>query len=231
MMGVERNGIGGVSKRPGGILVTDFDGTMTREDFYRVALARLTPPEMPDYWEEYLAGRLTHFEALQQVFAHIHAPEDVVMATARAMELDPDLPAAVAHLQQAGWDIRIASAGCDWYIRRLLAEQGVSVTCYANPGRYNPAHGLQMSPPLDSPYYSPATGIDKGAVVLDAIKSGVRVAFAGDGRPDLPALLHVPPDCRFARGWLAEHCRLEAIPFHPFSRWSDIARHLLPSHV
>ena len=47
------------------VLVTDFDGTMTRRDFYRVSLARLAPPGTHDYWEDYLAGRLTHFKALQ----------------------------------------------------------------------------------------------------------------------------------------------------------------------
>jgi len=214
-------------QRPPRILVTDFDGTMTRFDFYRMALARLLPPEIPDYWEEYLTGRLTHFQALQQLFADIHVPEADVLAAARAMELDPACAPAVQRLQHAGWEIRIASAGCAWYIERLLTEQGINVTIAANPGTYDAERGLRMLPPLDSPYYSPATGIDKAAVVREALASGAPTAFAGDGRPDLPALLLVPPDHRFARGWLADHCRAEGIPFHPFERWSEIAEKLM----
>ena len=32
------------------LLVTDFDGTMTRHDFYMLAARSLLPPDMPDYW-------------------------------------------------------------------------------------------------------------------------------------------------------------------------------------
>ncbi|MBV8130349.1 MAG: hypothetical protein JO114_22090, partial [Planctomycetaceae bacterium] len=35
------------------LLVTDFDGTMTRHDFYMLAARSLLPPDMPDYWAQY----------------------------------------------------------------------------------------------------------------------------------------------------------------------------------
>ena len=41
------------------LLVTDFDGTMTRQDFYVLAARSLLPPDMPDYWAQYRAGQLT----------------------------------------------------------------------------------------------------------------------------------------------------------------------------
>jgi len=200
---------------------------MTRHDFYRIALARLVPPETPDYWEDYLAGRLTHFEALRRIFEHIRVDEREMLAAAEAMEIDPALGQAITSLQQAGWGIIVASAGCDWYIKRLLAGQGVEVTVHSNPGTYDPAHGLLLSLPTDSPYFSPATGIDKEAVVRDAVANHDCVAFAGDGRPDLPAAMLVPPERRFARGWLAEYLSAEGIPFRSFERWSEIAEMLL----
>jgi 2-hydroxy-3-keto-5-methylthiopentenyl-1-phosphate phosphatase len=48
-----------------GVLVSDFDGTMTRHDFYQLAAASLVPPETPDHWARYRAGAITHFEALR----------------------------------------------------------------------------------------------------------------------------------------------------------------------
>ena len=209
------------------VLVSDFDGTMTRFDFYRQALARLVPPGMPDYWEDFLAGRITHFTALQRIFTQIQRPEAEVVAAVQAMELDPALADAVSLLHLAGWEVRVASAGCAWYIRRLLADAGVTLRIDANPGEYDPAHGLRMQLPVDSPYYSPTTGIDKTRLVQAVVDSGARVAVAGDGRPDLPALLLAQPQDRFARGWLAAHCREQGIPFHPFDRWSEIARVLV----
>src|SRR5205814_1808148 len=114
----------------------DFDGTVTRHDFYQLTLERLLPPGVPNYWQDYLAGRLTHFEVLRAYFSAIRAGEDEVLAVVDAMEPDPGLAAAVAGLRAAGWGVVVASAGCDWYIRRLLAACGASVEVYANPGRF-----------------------------------------------------------------------------------------------
>src|SRR4051812_9896918 len=131
---------------PRGVLVSDFDGTMTRHDFYRLALETLLPAETPDHWAEYRAGAITHFEALRLYFAAIRADEKTVLAVVRRMELDPGLPAAVASLMRAGWAVVITSAGCDWYIRRLLADAGVEVDIevdiQANPGRFEAGKGL-----------------------------------------------------------------------------------------
>ncbi len=84
-----------------------------------------------------------------------------------------------------------------------------------------------MTLPTDSPYFSPHTGIDKEAVVRHAVEDGRCVAFAGDGQPDLPAAMLVPPPRRFARGWLADYLNAEGIPFQPFSRWAEISKRLL----
>ena len=213
-------------ERGGALLVTDFDGTMTQRDFYRQALAMLVPPGTRDYWDDYLAGVMTHFEALAAIFTRIRASEGQVMAAARRMGLDPHAGQAVATLRDAGWEVAVLSAGCAWYIRRLLAEQGVELELHANPGEFDPSRGLLMSLPADSPFLIPTTGIDKVAFVRNALCHYGRVAFAGDGQPDLPAALLVPPDLRFARGWLAEHLSAEGIPFRAFGEWSEIAEML-----
>jgi 2,3-diketo-5-methylthio-1-phosphopentane phosphatase len=212
---------------PKGVLVSDFDGTMTRHDFYKLVVESLLPPGTPDYWSLYRAGTLTHFEALRRYFASIRAGEAEVLAVVGRMELDPDLPAAVESLRRAGWGVVVTSAGCDWYIRRLLAAAGVSVEVHANPGRFETGRGLLMEMPVDSPYLSPTLGVDKTAVVRRQIASGGPVAFAGDGFPDAEPARLVPGDRRFARSDLADVLRGEGLPFHPFDSWSDIARALV----
>jgi len=209
------------------IFVTDFDGTITQRDLYRIAQARLVPPGTHDYWEDYLAGRMTHFEALQAIFRHIRGSEEELMVAAHEMEPDPRAGQAVARLREAGWEVRIASAGCRWYIDRLLAEQDIHVTVYGNPGVYDPQQGLLMTPPVDSPYFSPQTGIDKLAIVRAALDVTPEVAFAGDGPPDLEPALLVPPRRRFARGYLAEALQKRNEAFRHYDCWSDIAGQLL----
>jgi 2,3-diketo-5-methylthio-1-phosphopentane phosphatase len=211
--------------RRAGTLVTDFDGTMTRHDFFDLALARLVPPGTPDYWGEYVRGRRTHFETLQAIFASIRASEDEVLAVVEATEPDPRLAEAVALLRQAGWGVVVASAGCDWYIRRVMQACGVRFEVHANPGRFEAGRGLLMEAPAGSPYFSPTHGIDKAAVVRAAVATG-RAAFAGDGLPDLEAARLVEPGLRFAREALAAELRREGLAFRPFERWSDVAHTL-----
>ena len=189
------------------VLVSDFDGTMTRNDFFKLVIGELLPPGTPDYWAMYRAGTITHFEALRRYFASIRASEAEVLAVVERMELDPNLPAAVDILAKAGWRVVVTSAGCDWYIRRLLAEAGVDVEVHSNPGRFVAGQGLLMEMPTNSPYLSPTLGVDKAAVVRRELTEGRRVAFAGDGFPDAEAARLVADDSalrpRGPRGYAA----------------------------
>lgn len=205
------------------LLVSDFDGTMTRHDFYMLAARSLLPTDMPDYWAQYRAGQLTHFEALRAIFASIRADLDTVRAVVDQMELDRDLPRSLSQLRRSGWDVVVTSAGCDWYIRILLDKAGVALPVWSNPGRFEECRGLLMELPGGTPYFSPSLGVDKAAVVREGIASGRRVAFAGDGYPDADAARLVPAELRFARGDLANVLSEERLAFHHYERWSEIA--------
>jgi 2-hydroxy-3-keto-5-methylthiopentenyl-1-phosphate phosphatase len=211
----------------GGVLVSDFDGTMTRHDFYKLTVESLLPPDTPEYWAEYRAGTMTHFEALQAYFAAIRVSEEEALAAVKRMELDPKLSTSVNSLRRAGWSVMIASAGCGWYISKLLAAAGVDVEIHANPGRFEAGKGLRMEMPTESAYWSPTLGVDKAQVVRRQLTEGRTTAFAGDGFPDVEAARLVPADLRFARGDLAAVLRSENAPFHSFETWSDIADILL----
>jgi 2,3-diketo-5-methylthio-1-phosphopentane phosphatase len=219
------NASGGTNR--GGVLVSDFDGTMARHDFYKLAIESLLPADMPDHWADYRAGTITHFEGLRRYFAAIRASEAEVLAVVQRMELDPQLPTAVESLRRAGWRVVVTSAGCDWYIRRLLSQVGVDVEIHANPGRFVAGQGLLMEMPTESRFWSPMLGIDKTGVVRDFLSRGLTVAFAGDGFPDVEPARLVPADLRFARGDLADVLRSEDLPFHSYDSWSDIADRLL----
>jgi 2-hydroxy-3-keto-5-methylthiopentenyl-1-phosphate phosphatase len=208
------------------LLVSDFDGTMTREDFYQLTIKNLLPADVPDYWVDYRAGRITHFQALQAYFGAIRADEPTVRAIVERMQLDPKIAAGVDDLDRAGWDVVITSAGCAWYIQILLAEAGVDVPVHANPGRFEEGRGLLMEPPAPGPYFSATLGVDKAAVVRQGMLDHRRVAFAGDGFPDLVAARLVPEPLRFARADLAQALDREGLGFQPFTCWSEIARTL-----
>lgn len=210
------------------VLITDFDGTITRRDFFTRVVETLLTPEDLGPWHLYTAGEITHFEALRRIFARIRAEESDLDEVLASMEIDPDLRSGFSRLEEAGWEVIVVSNGCRWYIDRLLATAGVAPPVLANPGRFEPERGLIMELPESSPFFSPETGIDKGAVVEEYLRRGAAVAFAGDGRPDVAPALLVSPDRRFAREWLADHLETAGHRFRGFDRWSEISRMLLP---
>lgn len=209
------------------ILISDFDGTIARRDFYDMVRQELMPPGTPDFWGMFLDGKLTHFQALYEIFIRIRQTESELMELVERMDVDPGFGPAVRRLQAAGWQVVVASAGCTWYIERLLAEAGVSVTLYANPGEFIEGQGLIMRLPEDSPYLKPSTGINKAALMADMLAQHSVVAFAGDGQPDLPPALMVPLSRRFARAWLADELTARGEGFRSFDQWSEIADLLL----
>ena len=209
------------------IVVSDFDGTMTRTDFFELARSELPSAATRDYWEAYVAGELSHFEALAAIFASIRTDEKTLDALIERMHLDGSLPSAVGRLRRSGWELVIASAGCSWYIYKLLRGAHLDIEVHANPGTFSPEKGLQLSLPQDSPYFGRETGIDKVAVVRAALARSACVAFAGDGRPDLEPAMLVPPARRFARGWLAHALEKRNEPFRSFEDWTDLANQLL----
>ncbi len=210
------------------LLVTDFDGTMTQDDFYQCVVQQLLTPEDLSPWRDYTDGKLSHFEALRRIFAKIQTSEEELLAVVAGMGFDSNAADAITQLRTNGWHVTVVSNGCRWYIDHLLERDGIQVEVHSNPGDFLPESGLLLKLPSDSPYFSEEVGISKAKVVSEALKSGRygQVAFAGDGRPDIEAALLVEPQFRFARAWLGEALSQRNEQFHRFEAWSEIA-HML----
>jgi 2-hydroxy-3-keto-5-methylthiopentenyl-1-phosphate phosphatase len=207
------------------VLVTDFDGTLTEQDYYKLVRASLVPPDTPDYWADYRKGRMTHFDALRAYFDAARPDEATHVALIDEMGLDPGLAAGVAALGAAGWRVVVVSYGCLWYIDRLLRGAGVDLEVHANPGALEGGR-MAMRRPTETPFPSKENGISKEAVIRSQQEEGRVVAFAGDGPADLEPALLVPPGMRFARADLADALRGRGEGFRPFERWSEVARAL-----
>ena len=206
-----------------GILISDFDGTMTRYDFYDLVCKEFPDILTAGFWQQYEQGKITHFQALRLIFASIRSDEARLYKIVESMELSFNLAQDIGRLKKAGWEVLVVSAGCGWYIDHLFKKHGVFLPVYANPGTFSEQEGLQMRLPEKSPFFSFDVGIDKAAVVRDALQRSTRVAFAGDGRPDLAPALLVPARLRFAKSWLAEKLQKLGESFQPFEHWQEIA--------
>lgn len=210
---------------PRAIFVSDFDGTFTRNDFYRLILDRHGATTR--FWKQYRKGEISHFEALAATFHAAPLGEPALRDLIHHMDPDPRAANEVHRLQQQGWEIIIASAGCSWYIEPILRDSGLAeLRVHANPG-FLKGERLIMEPALDSPFYGLDAGIDKAAIVKDAQARAPIVAFAGDGISDVPPALLVPPRLRFARDTLAAELKRRSEPFIQFERWSEVTSFLI----
>jgi 2,3-diketo-5-methylthio-1-phosphopentane phosphatase len=207
--------------------VSDFDGTITGSDVYALIADRYMPRGHPDYFAEYRAGHITHFEAMQAYFHFAPSEPQALVRLLRDTEPDPQFADCVRRLEASGWDLIIVSAGSTWYIEQILRTAGVFATIHANPGQIEEGRGLVLRLPSESPFFSPQIGIDKAGVVRAAIERYKEVAFAGDGLPDIEPALLIAPSLRFARRSLAQALDDRGEPYRPFQTWSEVVEALL----
>src|SRR5262245_59812034 len=123
------------------IFVSDYDGTITDNDFYSLLAERYAPADPPDYFAAYREGRISHFEAMAPYFAFAPGEEQQLEELLSASQADSDLGASAALLRRAGWKLWVVSAGSSWYIERVLRRSGVAATVYSNPGRLENGRG------------------------------------------------------------------------------------------
>lgn len=209
------------------IFVTDFDGTITKEDFFMMAAERLLDDAALAPWREYKAGRLSHIDALNGVFAQIHLSQKDMDAFIASIKVDEYFYKVLPLCRQLGIPVYICSAGSEYYVNKRIEdtvkEYGIKV--FSNGGSYSPETGLTLiAPPKDSPLYSPDTGISKENLIQQLKDEGYFIIFAGDGRPDIkPAR---KSDIVFAKSTLLELCKEEGIKTLKFDSFKDILDYL-----
>lgn len=207
--------------------VSDFDGTITEDDFFSYTAAACFDEKALAPWREYRAGRKTHFEALKEMFAQIHVSEGELHALIDRIRVDPDLDSVWRLCRDKGIRLYVCSAGNDYYIRRILGDRlkKYDVTLVANKGAYAPETGLVMTAPdREYPFYDADVGISKYRLVRKLKDEGYFVLFAGDGPPDFePAKA---ADVVFARKILLDECRKAGLETKRFDGFKDIGNYI-----
>jgi len=196
------------------VLITDFDGTIIKKDFFWYIIEKLMTEEDVQPWKDYQAGKITHFEALNRIFGKIHINEEELHKIILELPVEDCFTELVSYCNENNIDIYIVSAGADYYINVILDFLGVknSVNLIANESTYSPKNGLQMTKQSeDSVFYSENYGISKEAVMKFLKSKYELTVFAGDGTPDYNAALWA--DVVFARGTLLELCKEHNIDF------------------
>lgn len=202
------------------LLISDFDGTISKIDFFQQILNKYYPEGKSSDYDDYLDKKISAFTLLSRIFQNLDLSQEELDEEISAIEIDKTFTETARWILARGGNICILSAGCDYYIKRRLSQEGLfDIPIISNHGVYSQG-GIRMIRDLNSPWYCQDVGIDKKKATEHLINDYSVVAYAGDGAFDAPGAKQA--DLKFAKRKLAEILEKENIPYYKLSEFKII---------
>lgn len=204
--------------------VSDFDGTISKKDFYWIVIEKYFPEgsDMVKQWKE---GEIKDIDFLSTVFSSIHQNEAQIIEDVLEIPIDEHVPEFIKKVQEHGGDFYILSAGTDYYINYILDHYNIkNVTVLSNKGYYEDQNiHLHIDP--EHRYHSDRYGIDKATVLEELKQQYETIHFAGDSEPDSHPAVHA--DVTFAKAALPGILSSKGVPHITVDNFKDIEAELI----
>ncbi|SER75323.1 MtnX-like HAD-IB family phosphatase [Salisediminibacterium halotolerans] len=163
--------------------VSDFDGTISKKDFYWIVIESYYP-EGEELYKQWKNGEMKDIEFLSTVFQATELSVEELNALIHKIPLDEGVFPFIDAVKQAGGDFIILSAGTDYYIHELIRYYDLpTIPVFSNRGSYENG-GIQIYLDHSDPFYSERYGIDKKTVIEALQKDYEFVFYYGDSEPD-----------------------------------------------
>lgn len=199
--------------------VSDFDGTITDQDFYSLMIEKYYP-EGSTLYKKWQAGQILDIDFLRAIFAAINQDEAQIIETIISIPIDKYVPNFIKQVQKSGGDFYILSAGTDYYIHHLLNKYAINdVKVIANEGFYHEKN-IHLNIDEKHPHYSRRYGIDKAKVIQELKYKYDIVYFIGDSEPDSHPASYA--DVTYAKDILQKILEKKGIPFVPVSTFKEV---------
>lgn len=206
------------------LFISDFDGTISREDFYKKIMNKYMPEKAKSLYVQFKAGEILDIDFLNNIFTTMNLSKEELEKEILDLEIDPTFFEALQLIKQMGGDIIILSAGSEYYIKKIFHQHGLSdIPIYSSEGIYKD-RGLHITPNVDSDFYSPRYGIDKEKVVQHFKAQYDYIMYAGDSAPDYKASLLA--DLRFAKDELIPLYDKAGEKYIPMKSFKDVISYL-----
>lgn len=201
------------------IFISDFDGTMTEKDFYKIIVDDYIGDDGRNYCIEWRKNNKVDIVFLNKIFSwHPFCKEELEELLGK-VQLDEGTKRLCDYVAEKQGDFLVLSAGFNYYIERILKREKLDhLEVITNPGVYQD-HIFIMNPDDQANHYSPLFGVDKEKVILEKRKEYELVIFAGDSEPDLKAALSA--DIVFAKGELRGLLGNLNVKFYPINHFDE----------
>ncbi|QOY35578.1 MtnX-like HAD-IB family phosphatase [Anaerobacillus isosaccharinicus] len=208
--------------------VSDFDGTISKEDFYWLVINKYFP-EGQGLFDKWKRAELLDIDFLSQVFASIHQDEEQIIADILSISIDEHVPSFIKKVQENNGDFYVLSAGTDYYIHHILKQYGIeNVKVFSNEGYFREKN-VFMNIDETHRHYSKRYGIDKTKVILELKEQYEHIYFSGDSEPDSHPAAYA--DITFAKDALQDILREKNIPFVAVDTFKEIETYLIEKGV
>lgn len=208
--------------KPENIYFCDFDGTIATADVGYHLMTHFSRHDNADINERWLKRDIGARECLEIEASRIEATLEQMLTHAEQFTIDPAFGKFVEGAESRGEKVIVLSDGMDYYIKHLLAREGLDhLELHTNQGSFD---GATLS--VNFPYNDGCgtCGACKAARIREITArenfSGKRI-FIGDGYSDICAIEEA--DLLFAKSYLQGYCQEENIPHQSFETFADIA--------
>ncbi len=223
--------------RPGDLVMSDFDGTITKRDTGWVVFEELGLDEAWDWEYRWRDQEISSIECLSGQWGLVDLPPHEMLELIDSLETDERFPEFVERARAAGAEVVVASDGLSFYLDRLMGRMGFEI-CDGDPDPEDPRKCIAR-------YVNEGTLTEDGVEITfphsneDCLQCGNcksghlsrlqlkydRVIYIGDGYSDrCPAM---QADIVFAKDHLADLMDEQGIDYYPFETFADVIDSLL----
>ncbi|HLY76836.1 MAG TPA: HAD-IB family phosphatase [Thermoplasmata archaeon] len=209
-------------------ILLDFDGTLVEPNVAIVLVEKFCPDGervAHEVDEELHAGRITLREAWARQVALLPAArlDEMTEFVVREIPLRRGAERLLKLLRDFQVPTAIVSGGLEFFIRPVLAREGLAYPLYADGLEQGTDSRLRVVHPYGHPTCR-LCGICKANVTLGFATPPVSTVFIGDGSTDKYAA--EVAEIVFARRRLKDYCARSGIPFFPFEDFDPVSDRL-----
>jgi len=207
------------------IIVSDFDGTISRVDVTDLVLAQLAHPSWREVEQEWALGLIGSRECLARQMALVDASAPELNKLIDTVSVDAHFAGFYELARRRKMPLFVVSDGFDLIIRRVLRNAGLDGPLHNGRHLFCSrlrirGRRLQTSFPYSGPPCGHNCATCKTEVIRRLRRNGSPVVFIGDGLSDQFAARAA--DVVYAKRQLLTFCRNHEIPCRSFETCKDV---------
>lgn len=199
-------------------VLSDFDGTICPTQMMTYLYEKFADVGSK-YEEQWEKGEISTQQEIEMTFETVHASRVQMEASLLEVALDPGFPNFLKLCRVREYEFAIVSDGLSWYIKYLLARDGIfDVPIFANLIHFEDEGFRFEYPWFDSS--CPMRAVCKSEVIRRYKSEGTKVIYIGDGVSDYEAV--GVADVIYATGNLASYCKSIGYPAKEFLNFETL---------